>query len=202
MEGIGYDFIPHVLERKLVDHWVKTSDIPSFKLARELIRKEGLLVGGSSGSTMWGAIEFAKKMGWGKDKRIVVLFADSVRNYLTKFLSKEWCVENRMLPYDELKEADHPFNGIPISNLNLEKIESYEDLTVGEAKALFEKGQRIIPLKVGENIVTVITPTKFLQLSILKKVALGDSAKKLQTKDFVIVPSTLDCAQLERYGID
>jgi len=103
-----------------------------------------------------------------------------------------------MLPYEELKEVDHPFNNVPISSLKLEKIEAYEDLTVGEAKALFEKGQRIIPLKQGDNIVTAILPNKFLQLTILKKLTLTDSAKKTQTKDFVIVPSTLDCAQLER----
>lgn len=71
---------------------------------------------------MWGAVEFAKSMGWGKDKRIVVVMSDSVRNYITKFLSKEWCIENKMLPYDELKEKDHPFNGVPISTLCLEKI--------------------------------------------------------------------------------
>lgn len=201
VEGIGYDFIPKVLERKFIDEWVKTTDQPSLKVARELIQKEGLLCGGSSGSTMWGAVEFAKRKGWGKDKRVVVLLADSVRNYITKFLSKEWCVENRILPYDELKESDHPFNGIPISSLNLEKIESYEDLTVGEAKALFEKGHRIIPLRSGDSIVAVVTPVKFLQLIILKKLTLADSAKKLQTKDFVIIPSELDCAQLERYTI-
>lgn len=88
VEGIGYDFIPRVLDRSNIDHWVKTSDVPSFKVARDLIQKEGLLVGGSSGSTMWGAAEFAKQMGWGKDKRIVVVMSDSVRNYITKFLSK------------------------------------------------------------------------------------------------------------------
>lgn len=89
-----------------------------------MIRQEGLLCGGSSGSTMYGAIQFIKNKGWDKDpsKRVVVLLADGVRNYITKFLSKEWCIENRMLPYDDLKEADHPFNGIPISSLNLTKI--------------------------------------------------------------------------------
>jgi cystathionine beta-synthase len=76
---------------------------------------------------MYGAIQFIKNKGWDKDpsKRVVVLLADGVRNYITKFLSKEWCIENRMLPYDDLKEADHPFNGIPISSLNLTKIESH-----------------------------------------------------------------------------
>lgn len=39
VEGIGYDFIPGVLERQYVDEWVKTTDIPSFKIARDLIRK-------------------------------------------------------------------------------------------------------------------------------------------------------------------
>lgn len=157
-----------------------------------------MLVGGSCGSTTAGAIEWAKQKGWGKGKRIVILMSDGVRNYLTKFLSKEWCVENKMLPYEELREPDHPYNGVPLSALNLHKIDSYEDLTVGQAKELFEKGAKIIPLRQGENIVTAILPNKFMQLILLKKLTLADSAKKTQTKDFVIVPSTLDCAILER----
>jgi cystathionine beta-synthase len=52
---------------------------------------------------MQGAIEFAKRKGWGKEKRIVIVFSDSVRNYITKFLSKEWCIENKMIPYEELR---------------------------------------------------------------------------------------------------
>ena len=47
VEGIGYDFIPEVLDRSVVDHWVKTKDPESFKMARRLIREEGLLCGGS-----------------------------------------------------------------------------------------------------------------------------------------------------------
>jgi len=39
VEGIGYDFIPKVLDRSNIDDWVKTSDVPSFKYARQLIQK-------------------------------------------------------------------------------------------------------------------------------------------------------------------
>ncbi len=92
VEGIGYDFIPDVLERDLVDEWVKTEDRESFLMARRLIRQEGLLVGGSSGSAMWAAIQIAKKHGPGK--RIVTLLPDSVRNYMTKFLDDRWMREN------------------------------------------------------------------------------------------------------------
>jgi len=92
VEGIGYDFIPDVLDRDLIDEWVRTEDRESFLMARKLIRHEGMLVGGSSGSAAWAAVEIAKK--YGPDKRIVTLFADSVRNYMTKFLDDQWMRAN------------------------------------------------------------------------------------------------------------
>ena len=45
VEGIGYDFIPDVLDRGLVDRWIKSNDRDSFRVARQLIRQEGLLIG-------------------------------------------------------------------------------------------------------------------------------------------------------------
>ena len=45
MEGIGYDFIPTVIDRSVIDKWVKVGDKESFKYARQLIRDEGLLCG-------------------------------------------------------------------------------------------------------------------------------------------------------------
>ena len=92
VEGIGYDFIPEVLERWLVDEWIKSEDGPSFRMSRKLIRQEGLLVGGSSGSAVWAATEIAKREG--PDKRIVTILPDSVRNYMTKFLDEAWMKEN------------------------------------------------------------------------------------------------------------
>ena len=92
VEGIGYDFIPDVLDRELVDEWIKSRDRESFQMARRLIRQEGLLVGGSCGSAVWAAVEIAKK--YGPDKRIVTLLPDSVRNYMTKFVDDLWMREN------------------------------------------------------------------------------------------------------------
>ena len=92
VEGIGYDFIPDVLDRSLVDRWFKSEDRESFLMARQLIRQEGLLVGGSSGSAVWAAVELAKEVG--PDKRIGVILPDSVRNYMTKFLDEAWMREN------------------------------------------------------------------------------------------------------------
>ena len=92
VEGIGYDFIPDVLNRSLIDEWVKSDDHESFLVARRLIRKEGLLCGGSSGSAVWAAKQIARREGPGK--RFVVILPDSVRNYMTKFMDEAWMREN------------------------------------------------------------------------------------------------------------
>ena len=88
VEGIGYDFIPDVLDRRLVDRWIKSNDRDSFLTARQLIRQEGLLIGGSSGSAVWAALQVCRELGPGK--RVVVLLPDSIRNYLTKFADDRW----------------------------------------------------------------------------------------------------------------
>lgn len=92
VEGIGYDFIPDVLDRSLIDSWVKTNDRDSFRMARRLIREEGFLCGGSSGATMCAALKEAKKLKAGQT--CVVVLSDGIRNYMSKFVSDRWMVEN------------------------------------------------------------------------------------------------------------
>jgi len=91
VEGVGYDFIPDVLDNSLVDHYVKTADKESFQMARRLIKEEGLLVGGSSGAAVWAALEVADDIPEGAN--CLVVLPDSVRNYMTKFISDEWMEE-------------------------------------------------------------------------------------------------------------
>ncbi|XP_072342794.1 cystathionine beta-synthase-like protein isoform X5 [Scyliorhinus torazame] len=95
MEGIGHTFIPTVLDRKVIDKWVKTNDEESFAMARMLIKKEGLLCGGSSGSAVCAAVRVAKELKEGQ--RCVVILPDSVRNYMSKFLSDHWMEEKGFL---------------------------------------------------------------------------------------------------------
>jgi cystathionine beta-synthase len=98
VEGIGYDFIPDVLDVNLVDRWVKSNDEDSFRTARQLIRQEGLLVGGSCGAAVWAAMQVAKD--FPKGARIVCILADSIRNYLTKYVDDRWMRENGFLEAD------------------------------------------------------------------------------------------------------
>ena len=100
VEGIGYDFVPDVLDRELVDKWYKTDDRESFQLARRLIAEEGLLVGGSSGSAMAATLRAVKDFGFGKGDVVVVVLPDSIRSYLSKFADDDWLAANGLLPND------------------------------------------------------------------------------------------------------
>ena len=84
VEGIGYDFIPEVLDREAVDTWYKTGDKESFLYSRRLIAEEGLLVGGSSGSAISAMVQASNDGLFGKGDTVVVVLPDSIRSYLTK----------------------------------------------------------------------------------------------------------------------
>lgn len=84
VEGIGYDFIPEVLDQKIVDRWYKTGDKESFQYSRRLIAEEGLLVGGSSGSAIAALVKANEERKFSKDDVVVVVLPDSIRSYLTK----------------------------------------------------------------------------------------------------------------------
>jgi cystathionine beta-synthase len=95
VEGIGKDTWPKTIDLTVVDEWIQVSDRDSFLTARRLAREEGLLVGGSSGSTVWGAIEYAKRLG--PESRVLTILADSGRSYLSKFLDDNWMLEHGFL---------------------------------------------------------------------------------------------------------
>ena len=95
VEGIGEDFYPGTFDPKLVDRWIRVSDRDSFLTARRLTREEGILVGGSSGTAMWAALEIAKELD--ESAFVLVLFADSGRSYLSKIYNDEWMRQNGYL---------------------------------------------------------------------------------------------------------
>ncbi|KAF2729974.1 cystathionine beta-synthase [Polyplosphaeria fusca] len=135
VEGIGYDFIPDVLEQKLVDKWYKTDDRTSFQYARRLIAEEGILCGGSSGSAMDAAIRAIQDLHLTKDDVVVVILPDSIRSYLSKFVDDDWLAANNLLPPTppqtpssplprraSIRDTKDPFHGATIASLRLKPV--------------------------------------------------------------------------------
>src|SRR6266852_9839306 len=92
VEGIGKDTWPKTMDPSVVDEWVRVSDRDSFVIARRLAREEGLLVGGSGGTTVWAALEIAKRLG--PDAKILTMIPDSGRSYMSKFYDDNWMLEH------------------------------------------------------------------------------------------------------------
>ena len=80
VEGIGEDFVPKTLNGQVVDDWVRVGDAESFHTARAMARREGLLVGGSSGTAVAAALRYARRLT--ADDVVVALCADTGRNYI------------------------------------------------------------------------------------------------------------------------
>lgn len=95
VEGIGEDFFPSTIDLKILDEIVRVDDKECFRMTRDLVRLEGLYVGGSGGAAVAGALKYARQTQ--KKENIVVLLPDSASKYLSKIFNDEWMRENGFL---------------------------------------------------------------------------------------------------------
>lgn len=106
VEGIGEDFVPSTLNAQVIDEWIRVSDTESFITARKVARQEGILLGGSSGTSLSAAFRYALRCT--QDDLIVALCPDTGRNYLSKMYNDAWMSENGFteIPPEEATAGD------------------------------------------------------------------------------------------------
>ncbi len=95
VEGIGEDFFPSTINLDIIDEVVRVDDKECFLMTRDLVRTEGLFVGGSGGAAVAGAIKYAKASG--KKENILVMLADGASKYISKIFNDDWMRENGFL---------------------------------------------------------------------------------------------------------
>jgi cystathionine beta-synthase len=95
VEGIGEDFFPTTMNLKIIDEVIRVDDRECFLMTRDLVRLEGLFVGGSGGAAVAGAIKYAKMTG--RKENILVLMPDAASKYISKIFNDEWMRENGFL---------------------------------------------------------------------------------------------------------
>lgn len=88
IQGIGAGFVPNTLDTKIYDEIITVANEDAFATGREIVRKEGVLVGISSGAALWAATQLAKKPE-NAGKTIVVLLPDTGERYLSTAMFAE-----------------------------------------------------------------------------------------------------------------
>ncbi len=197
VEGIGYDFIPNVLDRSLVDEWVKTEDRESFLMARRLIRQEGLLCGGSSGSVVWAAKQVAQRVGPGK--RIVMILPDSVRNYMTKFMDDQWMKENGFTESRwETNRVGDTLRSLPRRKM----ITATSGDTVADSVMLMkEHGVSQLPVIDDGRLVGIVTESDLLTKLVDGRATLASAVAEVMFRNVVTVRTSDDASTLlELFG--
>jgi len=205
VEGIGYDFIPDVLDRKSVDIWYKTDDRESFAFARRLIAEEGLLVGGSSGSAMAAMVRGVKELGLGKGDIVVVVLPDSIRSYLSKFADDDWLAANDLLPptppltslsspISDTQAKKDPYQGATLRSLRLKPVTTVlSDSACSDAvETMREKGFDQLPVlaPTGGKLVGLVTLGNLLSY-ISRGRATGKSPVSDVMFDFSKIPEVV-----------
>lgn len=201
VEGIGYDFVPSTLHRKVVDAWVKVNDSESFRMARELIRVEGLLVGGSSGSAVAGAIKAARTLQSGQT--CVVILPDASRNYMTKFMSDDWMVDQGF--YAPPPAVPSAFGDRTVRDLGLPLSAPCwvdHDASCSDAiRAMREKHVRhLIVAAPGTRTVAygVVTDKALLKAFATGRATRADPVAPLATRKFKMITDTWKIADVAR----
>lgn len=205
VEGVGYDFIPRVLDRTPIDKWYKSSDDKSFEYSRRLIKEEGLLVGGSCGSGMWAAIEEAKTMTEGQ--RIVVLLPDSIRNYMTKYLSDDWMYLNGFIEEKQVLSnytpklvpnrawgQDHTVGDLPMAKAP----SVLHSATISDAIKELGTNNQLIIFDDDKNIHGLFTLDFAMDRIFKGKISPSDSVTKCMSKIFRRTSKDIPLSELAR----
>jgi cysteine synthase A len=88
LEGVGIGRVPGIFDKSSLDGIIRVTDAEALAATRQIIRKEGLFVGGSAGLSVAGALKVAGQLGPGAT--ILTVLSDSGRNYMSKLFNEEW----------------------------------------------------------------------------------------------------------------
>jgi cystathionine beta-synthase len=132
VEGIGEDFIPDIADMSLVSDAFEIDDIDSFAVARELLLKEGILAGSSTGTLLGVALRYCREQK--TRKRVVTFVCDTGNKYLSKMFNDFWMAEQGFVT--------RPTQG-DLSDLISHRAEKGEVITVGPNDTLLTAFKRM-----------------------------------------------------------
>ena len=105
IEGFGKNLIPTATDFDIIDKFIKVSDEDSAHTAREIVKKEGLFVGYTSGAAFQAVKQFAEEGEFDENSKVVIIFPDHGSRYMSKVFSDEWMNEQGFFDSVNQEEA-------------------------------------------------------------------------------------------------
>jgi cystathionine beta-synthase len=180
VEGIGEDFIPKIADFSLTKKAYSVTDLESFETVQELLKKEGVLAGSSSGTLLHAALQYCREQI--TPKRVVTFACDSGNKYLSKMYNDGWMFDQGLIKrkvYGDLRDIiSHRFEDnttifvTPEDTLQTvyNRMKSYE---ISQLPVL--KGNRIVGIVDESDLLSAIYTKNynFQTISISKIMSIG-----------------------------
>lgn len=158
VEGIGEDFLPSISDFSRVKKAYAISDKESFLTARELLKKEGILGGSSTGTLLAAALQYCREQR--EPRRVVTLVCDTGNKYLSKLYNDYWMLDNGFL--DRQPTGD-------LRDLILRPYTQHDTVVVGPHELLVTAYNRMklydisqLPVMEGDRIVGIMDESDLL----------------------------------------
>ena len=181
VEGIGEDFIPEIADFSAVTKGYSISDAESFDTARELLRKEGILAGSSTGTLLAAALRYCREQT--EPKRVVTFACDTGNKYLSKLYNDFWLEDQGFItrkPFGDLRDL--------IGRLHGERA----TITVGPTDVVTTAHNRLrnagfsqLPVMDEGNLVGVITEDAIIQFVFGKPDLMNSPVKDAMQTAFI-----------------
>ena len=187
VEGIGEDFFPSTMNLNIIDEIIRVDDKECFLMTRDLVRLEGLFVGGSGGAAVAGAIKYAKASG--RKENILVLMPDGASKYISKIFNDEWMRENGFLEEEKgLGTVRDLLAGKPATSV----LTVSADAKVHEVISLLKShGISQLPVLEGTRLRGMVQEVDLLRHLVQGKGTLDSSINDLVESDYATVtPAT------------
>ncbi len=192
VEGIGEDFFPSTMNLKILDEVIRVTDKECFMAARDMVKKEGILCGGSAGAAVIGAVKYAEMMN--KPMKIVVLLPDSAVRYLTKYLDDEWMRQNGFLgPEPGLGRVSDLLAQRPKVTLQTAQAKDPVKQIIMRMK---EHGISQVPVLDGTKIMGLVNERDLLQFFMTQNAKLEGEVGPLVDTQFTTVDTATPVATL------
>lgn len=196
-EGIGEDIIPENMDFDIIDEVIQCSDKDAFLTTRALARREGLFVGGSSGTAVWGAIEYAKTHDLTEKDLVVVLLPDTGSRYMSKIYNDTWMQNNGFIDQTTSLTARDILHMKFKDKASIITVKPGD--TLGTAiQVMSESGISQVPVMDDSTIIGSLNESQLLNYLIDDPMAKNKTVAELMGKPLPVVSGDLRLTQISK----